>query len=150
MPYCPKCWTEYVAGTTECEDCGTELKQGSLPERKNLRDESQSGSERSPFAIAVESLLGAGPLEDTSPEKLARVRTFSGPTALVDATLARNLLESQGIPCALPGEVVAETLPGVDLVQLLVREEDSIRAAEILASYLDNPAPPLDDESLPA
>jgi len=149
MPYCPKCWIEYVEGTTQCEDCGNELKPGTLPERANFPKETEPALKSGPFATAVQTILGAGPLEDRPPEKLVRVRTFGGPTAPLEATLAKNLLESQGIPCALPGEVVAETLPGVDAVQLLVREEDAARAAAILESYLDRPASLPDQEPTP-
>ena len=70
--------------------------------------------------------------------KLVRIRVFSGPTARMQAELARNILREQGIPCALPGEYAAEALPGIDVVQLLVRAGDGERASEILASFLDN------------
>ncbi len=109
MPYCPKCLTEYVEGTLDCEDCGVALRWASPPAR----------------ATAASEL-------DESPEvKLVRIRTFSGPTARLHADLARNLLQVQGIPSVLPGEVAAETLPGVDVVQLLVREQDADHASEI-------------------
>lgn len=72
---------------------------------------------------------------------LVRLRTFSGPTAQLDADLARNILESEGIPSVVPGDVMAEMLPGVGVVQLLVREADAEQAAEILESYLDSPGP---------
>jgi hypothetical protein len=122
MPYCPNCLAEYVEGTTNCEDCGTPLVPGSPPENGLASKEIQQGSE----------------------VHLVRLRTFSGPTALLDADLAKNLLNSQGILCVLPGEVTAETLPGVDVVQVLVRKEDAQRAARILASYMDSeqPSPP--------
>lgn len=122
MPYCPKCLTEFVEGTTNCEDCGAELVPGSPPE----------GSSDSHVS------------EELSDVHLVRLRTFSGPTALLDADLAKNLLEAQGILCVLPGEFTAETLPGVDVVQLLVRKEDVQKAARILESYMDSegPAPP--------
>ncbi|HZO99194.1 MAG TPA: DUF2007 domain-containing protein [Terriglobia bacterium] len=122
MPYCPNCLAEYVEGTTNCEDCGTPLVPGSPPENGLAKKEIQQGSE----------------------VQLVRLRTFSGPTALLDADLAKNLLNSQGILCVLPGEVTAETLPGVDVVQVLVRKEDAQRAAQILASYMDSeqPSPP--------
>jgi hypothetical protein len=82
--------------------------------------------------------------------ELVRVRTFSGPTAPLDAELAQNILQTQGIPCALPGEGHAEMLPGIDLIQLLVRKEDAERAAEILDGFLDHPeafAPDAEDSS---
>jgi hypothetical protein len=64
------------------------------------------------------------------------VRVFSGPTALLDADVARNILQSQGIPSFVPGEISAELLPVLD-VSLLVREEDAERAATIIRDYLD-------------
>jgi len=47
-----------------------------------------------------------------------RIRIFSGPRARLEAALARNVLEAEGIISFLPGH--SEALPGVDRVQLLV------------------------------
>src|SRR5207248_2058784 len=103
MLHCPQCLAEYGEGATECIDCRTPLKPGPPPES------SKSTS--------------------IQPEpKLLRIRTFSGPTAVMEADLARNLLQDQGILSFIPGETSAEILPGVDLVQLWVREEDGNRA----------------------
>lgn len=113
MAYCPQCLTEYAEGSSECIDCHVALVRGPLPQ-------------------------GADESTDV-PAKLARVRTFSGPTAHMDAILAKNILEAEGIQSLLPGEFSAEALPGVDMVQLLVREEDAAEAAEILETFLDNP-----------
>lgn len=124
MPYCPQCLTEYREGSTECIDCGIPLKPGDPPRRVD-----DSGEPATP---------------------LVRLRTFSGPTAQLDADLAKNILATQGIPCVLPGEQMAETLPGIDVVQLLVREQDAEEAADILKSYLDQPAPLSDDTEPPA
>jgi hypothetical protein len=71
---------------------------------------------------------------------MVRVRTFSGPTALLDADLARNVLEAKGIPSILPGETSAEILPVLD-VPLLVRQEDAAEAAQVLKDYFDSPGP---------
>jgi mono/diheme cytochrome c family protein len=110
MPYCPQCLAEYTEGATECADCHVRLEPGAPP----------------PDANAPE------------PEpKLVRIRTFSGPTAVMQADLAKNLLQDQGILSFVPGETSAEILPGVDLVQLWVREQDADLAAEVLKSYLD-------------
>lgn len=117
MPYCPNCLTEYVPGTSTCEDCGSELAPGSPPE---------TPPETSP---QTESAGSGG-------SKLVTVRVFTGPTALLDADVARNILESQGIPSLVPGETSAELLPVLD-VSLLVREGDAERAATILHDYLD-------------
>jgi hypothetical protein len=67
-------------------------------------------------------------------------RIFTGPTALLDADVARNILQSQGIPSLVPGETSVELLPVLDVL-LLVREEDAERAAAILRGYLDGGAP---------
>lgn len=77
------------------------------------------------------------PFEKSTEPKLVRVRSFMGPAAQLDAELARNILDAAGIPSALPGGVMADVLPGVDVVQLLVREEDAQEAEEILEGYLD-------------
>lgn len=71
---------------------------------------------------------------------LVKVRTFSGPTARTDADLARNLLSSEGIDCILPGNIAAQTIPIID-VDLLVREEDAERAANLLHQYFDPNGP---------
>jgi hypothetical protein len=69
-----------------------------------------------------------------------RIRTFSGPMARLEATLARNLLEAEGILSFLPGQFSSEALPGVDRVQLLVPADAAGNADEILKGFLDNPA----------
>jgi hypothetical protein len=119
MPYCPNCLTEYVEATTQCEDCGTALQPGSPPPLPEVAEET----------------------EDSADVTLVRIRTFSGPTAQLDADLARNLLRTQGIFCTLPGEMAAEALPGVCEVHLLVRKEDAEKAVEFLTGYLDTPGP---------
>jgi hypothetical protein len=57
----------------------------------------------------------------------------------MDAELARNILQSQGIPCLLQGESSVEMLPVLD-IPLLVREEDAAHAERILQDYLDTEA----------
>lgn len=113
MPYCPNCLTEYVERTTTCEDCGVTLLPGSPPERPPLVD-----------------------LSEEKNVKLVPVKVFSGGTAQMEADLARNILQSQGIPCLLQGETAAEVLPVLD-IPLLVREEDAPRAAQILEDYFN-------------
>ena len=117
MAYCPKCLIEYAEGSPECFDCHVSLKAGAPPTPRGAINE----------------------LEITPDAELVRVRTFSGATGSMDAELAQNILQTQGIPCALPGEGHAELFPGVDIVQLMVRKEDAERAEEILKSFLDNP-----------
>ena len=138
MPYCPDCLTEYVEGTHECEDCGAALAPGSPPPREEAAGSGAGSGE----AIGgwFRSLVGAGPEQDEPDAKMVRVRTFSGPTAMLDADLARNLLQSSRIPSILPGETSVEMLPFLE-VPLLVREEDAERARSILKEYFDRSAP---------
>jgi hypothetical protein len=109
MAYCPECLTEYREGFAECIDCRVPLQPGAPPT-----------IERPDFA------------PDAS---LVSVRTFRGPTASMEAELARNVLKEEGIPSALPGDTGAEVIPGIDVVQLLVREEDAARAGAILMAF---------------
>ncbi len=140
MPYCPNCLTEYVEGTSECEDCGIILLPGSPPETE---DEADSGAVTGrEFGGWFRSLVGAGPEDEEPNVKIVRVRTFAGATASLDASLARNLLRARGIRSVLGGETSAEMLPVLD-VSLLVREEDVERAAEVLRNYFDKSGPKL-------
>jgi hypothetical protein len=109
MAYCPECLTEYREGVAECIDCRVPLRPGAPP------------------AIA-------GP-EFAPDTRLVSVRSFRGPTASMEAELARNVLKEEGIPSALPGDTGAEVIPGIDVVQLLVREEDAARADAILKAF---------------
>ncbi len=118
MPYCPRCLTEYVAGVAECEDCHVPLEPGIPPKRLAVPDD----------------------LRVLGDVKLVQVRVFSGPTAVLDADVARNILQTQGIPSVVPGEASVEMLPVLD-VPLLVREQDLSRAEEMLKSYLDTAGP---------
>jgi len=113
MPHCPQCMTEHAEGAVECPDCRQALQPGLPPEHD--------------------------PHSKRPGAKLVRLRTFNSRTARLDADLARNILETQGIPCVLAGGTMAEMLPGVDPVQLLVSREDAEEAAEILQSYIDSP-----------
>ena len=126
MPYCAQCLTEYVEGIGKCEDCGAELLPGSPPQ--------------------------APPVVDLAGEKdvkLVSIRTFSGGTAQMDADLARNILQTQGIPSLLQGESSAEVLPVLD-IPLFVREEDVERAERILSDYLDTEVQSTPEEPEPA
>ena len=114
MAYCPECLAEYSEGSPECIDCHVPLKAGAPPPEP----------------------AGAPPEPNL---ELVTVHTFSGATGALDAELAKNVLETQGITCVLPGEGHAEILPGVDIVQLKVRKSDAERAKEVLESYFDNP-----------
>jgi len=116
MPYCAKCLIEYVEGTAQCEDCGAFLLPGSPP--------------------------AAPPRPEIPHEKdvkLVPVRIFTGDTGM-EAEVARGVLESQGIPCVLSGDVAGEPFPVMD-IQLFVREEDRGRAERILQEYTDAEVP---------
>ncbi|MGH9470930.1 MAG: putative signal transducing protein [Terriglobia bacterium] len=115
MAYCPECGTEYKEGATDCPDCEMRLKPGRPPAHLAERQEGTS--------------------------KLMRIRVFTGPSAVMAADLARNLLQTERIPCMLPGEYTAEMLPGVEPVQVFVRECDAERASEILQAYFDTSEP---------
>ncbi len=117
MPYCRRCGTEYVEGTTQCEDCRVTLLPGSPPE----------------------SPPGVHEFDEPVDVKLVAIRTFSGAMAPL-APLAKSLLETQGIPCIIPGETSAGLLPVLG-VPLLVREGDAERADEVLRGYFDSPGP---------
>jgi len=123
MPYCPQCQTEYVEGATVCMDCGATLEPGLPPPPR-------SDEEGEPNA------------------RFAPVRVFQGLHAQFQADLARNVLQEEGIPSTIIGDMGAELLPGADAVQLLVREEDRTRASQILEAFLESDAAqaePLDD-----
>lgn len=141
MPYCPQCFTEYVEGTRECEDCRIDLVPGSPPEVEEDESDSGSGTSKA-FGGWFRSLMGAGDEEEVEgpPVKMVRIRSFSGATASLDASVARKLLKARGIPSILGGETSAEMLPVLD-VSLLVREEDADRATDILRSYFDKKGP---------
>jgi hypothetical protein len=125
MPYCAECLIEYVKGTTQCEDCGAFLLPGSPPE--------------------------APPRVDLAREKdvkLVPARIFNGSTAQMDAELARNILQTQGIPSTISGEGLSDPFPVME-VHLLVREEDAAHAERTLQDYLDTdvPSAPEDPDS---
>ena len=113
MPYCPACGSEYQEGTEQCVDCKVDLQPGPPP---------------SPVEEAQ-----ASPQPD-----LVRVRFFSGPQAVMEADLARNILETQAIPCVLRGQYAAEVLPGIDIIQLFVLGKDAERAGDILQAYFNS------------
>jgi hypothetical protein len=125
MPYCAKCLIEYVEGTAQCEDCGASLLPGSPPEAPPRVD------------LAAEKDV-----------KLVPARIFNGSTAQMDAELARNILQTQGIPSTISGEGLADPFP-VTEVHLLVREEDAAHAERILQDYLDAEIPSAPEEPEP-
>jgi hypothetical protein len=123
MAYCPRCATEYEEDASECIDCHLPLRPGPPPASLLERN-------RRPMRGDV---------------KLVPVHVFSGGTAVMEAELARSWLESEGIPCVLPGEASVGMLPVLD-VPLLVCEEDAEEAKRILKEYLESDANPQEDE----
>ena len=113
MPYCPRCFAEYVEGTSSCEDCATQLVSSSPPARVTEPSET-----------------------DQLPEaKLVAVRTFDDVDSSFEAELAQNLLREKGIPSTLSGELAAGPFPGFPIV-LQVREEDAARAVRVLEAFI--------------
>jgi hypothetical protein len=112
---------EYVEGTTQCEDCGAFLLPGSPPAAPPQRD-----------------------LTHEKDEKLVCVRIFTG-TSGMEAEVARGLLESQGISCALSGDVGGQPF-AVTEIHLLVLEEDAGRAERILQEYAQAGVPAAPEE----
>ena len=64
----------------------------------------------------------------------------------MDAELARNILQTQGIPSTISGEGLADPFPVLG-VHLLVREEDAAHAERILQDYLDTDVPTAPDRA---
>ena len=122
MAYCPKCLTQYEESARECMDCHVALRPGSPPPAASTPDEIRASHD----------------------VKLVTIRVFSGNTAPPDAEMAKNLLESEGIPCILSGANAA-WLYHVFEVPLMVREEDAEEASRILKEYLDSGPAPLDE-----
>lgn len=118
MSYCPECEAEYREGIVECMDCHVPLRPGAAPIEMD-EDQEETGEERE--------------------AQLVRIRVFSGPTSLMQADLAKNLLETENIPCVLPGQIMGEILPGVESIQMFVHESDADRADEILRAYMGDP-----------
>ena len=125
MPYCPKCFIEFVEGTAQCEDCGAFLMPGSPPEAP-ARPE----------------------IAHDKDAKLVPVRIFAGDSGM-EAEVAKGVLESQGIPCALSGDIAGEPFP-VGEIHLLVRDEDVARAERILQDYAEAEVPSAPEEAEPS
>lgn len=122
MAYCPKCLVEYAEGSPECIDCRVALQSGAPP-----------------------ASAGAAEGEIAHDVKLVTIRVFSGRTAPMEAEMAKNRLESEGIPCALGGANAARLLHALD-VSLMVREEDAEEAARVLKEYAESDQAPADEE----
>lgn len=69
---------------------------------------------------------------------LVRIRTFSGPTARLEAKLAQSVLEAEEVECFVPDDGAVEPIPFFE-VHLMVRKEDAEKATEVLETYFDSP-----------
>jgi hypothetical protein len=116
MATCSKCGSELPDGAGRCLACDTTLE-----------------------STAFEPEIDSGQTGSSNRQRMVAVRSFTGPRAALDAGMAKSFLEAEGIPCMVPGESSASALPGIDVLNLLVREQDAPQAAEILKSLLDIP-----------
>lgn len=107
MAFCPVCRCEYEDGAERCLDCNSVLVESLPPEDEGVE----------PDASLVEVHQAAGDEE---------------------ALIIKALLESEGIWCSLssdvPHSVIPLTVDGLGAVRILVSEDDSIRAEEIISS----------------
>jgi hypothetical protein len=71
---------------------------------------------------------------------LVKIRTFSGPTARLDAKLAESVLKAEGIVSFAPEDGAVEPIPFFE-VHLMVQEADAEKAREVLETYFDTPGP---------
>jgi hypothetical protein len=71
---------------------------------------------------------------------LVRIRTFSGPTARLEAKLAQSVLEAEEVECFVPDDGAVEPIPFFE-VHLMVRKEDAEKATEVLETYFAWPGP---------
>ena len=75
-------------------------------------------------------MLFEGDPEPVAPEGMVTVGRFESP---VEAQMAKGMLESAGVDCALVGENVNRLLQAAFRVRLQVRAEDETAARELLA-----------------
>ena len=71
---------------------------------------------------------------------LVKIRTFSGPTARLDAKLAESVLQAVEIECFVPDDGAVEPIPFFE-VHLMVRATDADIAREALETYFDSGGP---------
>ena len=124
MAYCPACLVEYESWARECADCHVPLRPGMPP---------AEGTNES----------AAGEIDDLG---LVTIQTFMGAAAAMNAQLARNILEAEGIQCVLIGENMARIIPLHQPILLQVEGQNAQRAEAILTEYFASAAEP-DSES---
>lgn len=106
MPYCPRCFSEFVEGTVACEDCGALL----ISERPG------GPASVVPEEDLVEVWRAQGELN------AQLVRSLLEGSAISSMLVGESLRLTHGF-----------TVDGLALVRLLVRREDARRASEIIS-----------------
>jgi hypothetical protein len=107
MPYCPKCRSEFVEGTSVCEDCGVALLSGSPPEGEP--------------AISHEDLVEIWREQGEMNAQLVK--------SLLEGSGIRSMLSGETLRLTH-----GFTVDGLALVRIFVRAEDAARAGDIIAS----------------
>lgn len=107
MPYCPKCRSEFVEGTSLCEDCGVQLVSGLPAEDETIRSEED----------LVEIWREQGEMN------AQLVRSLLEGSGISSMLSGETLRLTHGL-----------TIDGLALVRILIRPEDTVRASEIIAT----------------
>jgi hypothetical protein len=106
MPFCPKCRSEFVEGTSVCEDCGVPLVAGKPVEEESLR--------------FTEDLVEIWRTQGEMNAQLVR--------SLLEGSGIPSLLSGESLRLTH-----GLTIDGLALVRIYVRGEDAARASEIIA-----------------
>ena len=122
MPYCPDCWTEFVAGIPRCSDCDGPLTPGDLPDRRPLAEPPVSAAKAE--LAAIDTVIGEFP--GSRAEFIAQALTMEGIHSRLEC---EKLVQNRG-PSIDPTGPIAVTLP----VRILVAAAEQERAQEILES----------------
>jgi predicted amidophosphoribosyltransferase len=107
MPFCPKCRSEFVEGTSLCEDCGVPLLSGPPPDEQPA----------DPAEDLVEIWRAQGEIN----AQLVR--------SLLEGSGIRSMLSGETLRLTH-----GLTIDGLALVRIFVRAEDAARAADIISS----------------
>jgi hypothetical protein len=116
--YCPQCRGEYQDWVQKCRDCGVELV--------DILPEPEIGPEPEPRYLSDDSSM-------YTTEPLVVIAEYAD---MMDAKLAKEILESEGITAFVPDRESVNLswsglLPHIE-AKLIVREIDAERALEIL------------------
>jgi hypothetical protein len=107
MPYCPACRSEYVEGTTTCEDCGRALVD-TLPENSGNED-------------AASELVEVWHTQGEMDAQMMR--------SLLESNGIQSVLSGESLRLTH-----GFTVDGLAEVRILVRDKDAKIASEIIAS----------------